>query len=80
MSRLMSLGLVGFALLASACTTTKPEEKDAKPANASLSRTLDMVDKDGRHYGTVELDPLGGGKVIDSDGRVVGTIVPPVTK
>jgi len=43
----------------------------------SLSRSLLMVDGEGRRYGTVEMDPVSGGRVLDAEGRVIGTIVTP---
>jgi hypothetical protein len=36
-----------------------------------------MVDGEGRRYGTVEMDPVSGGRVLDAEGRVIGTIVTP---
>ena len=58
----------------SACEHMKKEE----PVKfGSLSHTLLMVDAEGRRYGTVEMDPVTGGRVMDVEGRVIGTIVTP---
>jgi hypothetical protein len=32
--------------------------------------------QDGKRYGTVDLDPIGGGKVYDTTGSLVGVVVP----
>ncbi len=66
-------------LLVSAMSLSACGLKDeAKPApSGTLSRNLDMMDKDGKRYGTVEMDPVGGGRVVDSEGRMIGRIVPP---
>jgi hypothetical protein len=47
------------------------------PQTGTLSRNLNMVDNEGRVYGTVEMTPIGGGRVYDTTGRVIGDIVPP---
>jgi hypothetical protein len=44
---------------------------------ASLSRTYTLTDEQGRQAGTLVLNPLGGGEVRDSDGRVIGMLVSP---
>lgn len=68
-----------FALLATgACSSSEHDKKKADADIGTLSRNFDMIDKnDGRRYGTVEMDPVGGGRVIDSSGRIIGNIVPP---
>jgi hypothetical protein len=48
--------------------------------SASLGHTLTMVDKENVRYGTVEMDPMGGGRVFDAQGRLLGTIVPANTE
>ena len=70
--------IAGALLLTGACSSHHEEEEHHARLTGDLSRTLEMVDKDGRHYGTVEMDPLGGGRVLDASGRVIGTITPPV--
>ncbi len=62
------LALVSLA----ACSSHHDEEVH----KASLSRTLNMVDAQNVRYGTVELNPVGGGRVYDVDGRLIGDIVP----
>ena len=72
-----SLALACSALVfISACSSSN--ERMGHPQVGTLSRTLEMVDQEGRHYGRVELDPVGGGKVFDSNGRLIGDIVVPV--
>lgn len=56
--------------------TTKKE--DATPKVGSLTQNLNMVDSTGRVYGTVQLDPINGGKIFDSEGRLIGRVVNPV--
>lgn len=77
MKNLRTLALCGLVLMTAACTHKEEKvivQQPAAPAVGSLTRTLDMVDADGRHYGTVTLDPAGGGKVTDMDGRTIGYI------
>lgn len=50
-------------------------EKREAPQMGNLTRSFMMVDGEGRPYGHIQLDPLGGGKVIDSTGRVIGYVV-----
>lgn len=45
------------------------------PQMGRLSRTFMMVDQEGRPYGHIMLDPLGGGKVVDAEGRIIGYVV-----
>ncbi len=49
--------------------------KREAPQMGNLTRTFTMVDGEGRPYGHILLDPLGGGKVMDSSGRVIGYVV-----
>jgi len=69
--------LVAFASILALTACASPDERDHETKTGSLTHVLDMVDKDGRHYGTVELDPVGGGKVLDINGRLIGEVVPP---
>lgn len=62
-----------FAL--TACDTFREEKVERQ--TGELTRTLEMQDKSGAYYGTVELDPVGGGKVFDANGRLIGRIVSP---
>lgn len=66
--------MLGLLAALTACSNDAAEEKTAY---GTLSRTLQMVDENGKHYGTVELNPVGGGKVVDNDGRLIGRITPP---
>lgn len=70
-STLIMLGCAAMALTACENIT----HKEAK--YGSLSRQLLLVDQEGTRYGTVEMDPVTGGKLLDTEGRVIGTIVTP---
>lgn len=72
MSRIFIVPVMALLAL-SACGG---EEKKPE-STGTLTRTLTMTDKDGKRYGTVELDPVGGGKVMDIDGRTIGYIKQP---
>ena len=67
------------ALVATSACSSEPKKEDTKKAPAgSLTRNFELIDsKDGMRYGNVEMDPIGGGKVFDADGRLIGNIVPP---
>lgn len=65
---LMLALLAGSALSLSACESNKKEP------TGSLTHHLKMIDKEGRHYGRLELDPVGGGRMYDTEGRMIGTI------
>lgn len=69
----LSLICMTAALLLTACASNKPKE----PQFESLTRELMLIDAEGKRYGTVQLDPVGGGKMYDVQGRVVGVIAPP---
>ncbi len=61
-----------------ACDMSQFNRKDdATPRVGSLTQNLNMVDSTGRVYGTVQLDPINGGKVFDADGRLIGRVVNP---
>jgi hypothetical protein len=47
------------------------------PKTGSLTQHLTMTADDGRVYGTVELDPINGGRIFDADGRLIGRVVTP---
>jgi hypothetical protein len=65
------LAIVVVACALSACA----EEQKDRPQMGTLTRNFTMVDSTGRPYGQIMLDPLGGGKLIDSEGRVIGYVV-----
>lgn len=65
--------LVVPALLLSACEGDKPKTQ----AMGELTHHLRMVGNDGKQYGTVELNPVGGGQVYDANGRLIGNITAP---
>jgi hypothetical protein len=73
---------IAVCALLSACGSpdyVTPPPQAAVPVG-SLTHVLDMVDPgDGRLYGSVELDPVGGGRVFDIDGRLIGHIERDVT-
>ena len=64
---------ISLFIVASLCACSSHHDDVRK---ASLGRTLTMVDGDNVRYGTVELNPVGGGRVYDIDGRLIGDIVP----
>jgi len=43
----------------------------------SLTQRFTLIDAEGRHFGVVEMDPVGGGRITDVQGRVVGQIIAP---
>lgn len=75
MRRFATLAAFGALVLLTACDLAKND--DAVPKTGSLTQHLTMIDADGRVYGVVELDPLNGGRVWDSQNRLIGRIVPP---
>jgi len=79
MSNYLSRSALVVVLLATAaCSSHSDDKKEIKTTVGSLTRNLEMIDsKDGTRYGTVELNPVGGGRVFDVDGRMIGQIVPP---
>lgn len=75
-SRFVSvLTLSTLALSLAACDSLT--QKDEAPKTGSLTQRLAMVDKEGRNYGMVELDPINGGKIYDTQGRLIGRVVTP---
>ena len=66
------LPLAALALLASAC---QPVREAPKPGD--LNHRLMMIDTEGRNYGTVEFDPINGGKIYNATGVLIGRIVAP---
>jgi hypothetical protein len=56
----------------------KEDTANTPPRTGSLTQNLNMVDSTGRIYGTVQLDPINGGKIFDADGRLIGRVVNPV--
>jgi hypothetical protein len=68
----LSLIMAMAALALSACA-----QKPREPQFESLTRELMLIDAEGKRYGTVQLDPIGGGKMLDVEGRVVGVITAP---
>ena len=73
--QLMILGTAAVGV--SACSMLHKEEPPA-PLTGSLTRSFDMIDpNDGKRYGTVEMDPLNGGRVLDAKGRLIGTLLLP---
>lgn len=68
---LVALSALGFL---TACDAMQKQEK---PQYGTLSRQLMLVDANGVRYGSVEMDPVTGGKLFDTQGRLLGTIVTP---
>ncbi len=48
---------------------------DDKPKTGSLTHQLKLIGEDGRIYGRVELNPVGGGKIYDTEGNHIGTVI-----
>lgn len=75
MTRIAAIALAGVSLLAlSACDQNK------EPKIGSLTHHLQLVGDDGKLYGRAELDPVGGGRLYDAGGQLVGviqTVTPP---
>lgn len=67
---------VAAMFVVTGCDSFK-SKSDEPPARAPLTRQLNLIGKDGNHYGTLELDPVSGGRVYDADGRLIGTVVTP---
>ncbi len=68
--------ILGSALLALAACEM-PKQKPEPQQYGTLGRSLILTDHEGKRYGTVELDPVTGGRMFDVEGRQVGTIVTP---
>lgn len=67
--------LTATLLATSGCSMLK--QKEEAPKTGSLTQRFNMIDAEGRQYGIVEMDPVGGGRIVDVQGRVVGSIVAP---
>ena len=65
---------VGMLMSVAACDMNQGKEP---PKFGSLTRQLLVVDSEGRRYGTLEMDPVNGGRMFDAEGRLVGTLVTP---
>lgn len=79
MTRTRLFVMMTAALLSvSACDTFRNNDDDKAPKTGSLTHNLTLVGDDGKLYGTVELDPIGGGRMYDTQGRLVGSVVPAV--
>jgi len=78
---ILILGVLIIGLSLVACGGGSKKMKEEAPAAAtpaeevkgSLSRTFTIVDEQGRKSGMLTLDPLGGGVLLDENGRVIGT-------
>jgi len=60
----------------SACEMPRNNEQ---PKYGTLARTLYLVDGAGTRFGSVEMDPVTGGRLFDAEGRLIGTVVTPAT-
>ena len=61
-------------IMLSGCDAMK---RDERPQYGSLARTLYLVDANGVRFGTIEMDPVTGGRLLDPEGRLIGTVVTP---
>lgn len=75
MNRMNTALMLGCAVLALSACENLTQKKE--PKLGSLTHHLQLVDREGTVYGTAELDPVSGGKLYDTQGRVIGTIVTP---
>jgi hypothetical protein len=75
MNKLVKTTLIAAATLTllGACDMKRNEQ----PKFGTLARTLFLVDAQGTRFGSVEMDPVTGGKLYDAEGRMIGTIVTP---
>ena len=73
--RLIHVIALSSLVLVSACDQFT--KKDDTVRTGSLTQNLTMVDSTGRVYGSVQLDPINGGKIFDADGRLIGRVVNP---
>lgn len=64
--------LLTALLVTAACQPNIPPPEP----KGDLVHNLRIVDGDGKFYGTVELNPVGGGTITDAYGRVIGRVVP----
>jgi hypothetical protein len=62
--------------MVSACAYSPPPPP---PAVSSLTRNFNFVDSLGNRAGMLILEPVGNGVIYDGSGKVIGTVVPPVT-
>lgn len=72
MKRITKLAVLGLTALA---ITACEREKD-EPKVGSLTHHLTLIGEDGRHYGRAELDPVGGGRIYDAQGTLIGLVQP----
>lgn len=42
----------------------------------NLERSYNLVDNDEKQAGVIKLHGVGGGEIVDNDGKVIGRIVP----
>lgn len=73
MRKSATLMLLGAVLATGAAC----EKQQDRPKFGALNRTFLLVDGEGTRYGTVEMDPVSGGKLFDAEGRLIGTVVTP---
>jgi len=67
-----TLPLALLALSLTACA-----DKPQQPQHGTLNRTVNMIGADGKLYGRVEFDPISGGTIYDTEGRIIGHIERP---
>ncbi len=73
--KILSKALLAALALTSVAACDMHKDKETK--FGSLTRTLLVVDGEGRRFGTIEMDPVAGGRMFDAEGRLVGTLVTP---
>ena len=70
MKRVVVLGLLGLSAFGLAAC----EQKKEAPPVGSLTHHLKLVGEDGKYYGRVELDPVGGGRMFNAQDNQIGVI------
>lgn len=70
--------IIAGCLLAvlSACSPQSPEAFSGKsqPVNKSNISRLDIVDKQGNHYGIIQMTALGDAIIYNNEGEIIGNV------
>lgn len=71
MTKTLTTALFATLLL----TACQPAPK--APEHGTLNRKVNMIGADGKLYGTVDFDPIKGGTIYDTQGRIIGYVQQP---
>ena len=69
-TQIAALALLSTSMVA--CSSFHHDEQQT----GTLTRHLSLIGEDGKRYGSVDMDPIGGGKVYDSTGALIATLTP----